>query len=321
MKHSVPVTLTLLLIFVLAQFYGLFVVSEYIDIKESAKTGKTVPKDEMYANSNITPVLVENESFSWIYLVIPVFLGTLAVLLLIKFKQGNLWKFWFFFSVVLTLILALIPLFAKIFRTIPFISDHLYSTTVLIAVLLAYFKVFKNQVFIHNFTEIFIYGGLAALLVPLFNVLAITVALLLFALYDMYAVWKSKHMIAMAQFQTEQKVFAGLYIPYSIEKKQEQPVPVASEKLKSMKTSKKSAPQTKTMNTAILGGGDVAFPLLFSGVLLKTTGGFAAPVITTITTTIALALLFYFGEKGKFYPAIPFIAGGCFVGYGLYLLI
>ena len=320
MKHSVTITATLLLIFVLAQFYGLFVVSEYIDIEESAKTGKTVPRDEMYANGKITPVLVENESFSWIYLVIPVLFGTLAVLLLIKFKQGNLWKFWFFFSVVLTLTLALIPLFARLFKNIPFISEHLYGMTLFVAALLAYFKVFRNQIFIHNLTEIFIYGGLAALLVPLFNVFAITIALLLFALYDMYAVWKSKHMIAMAKFQTEQKVFAGLYIPYTVDKKQGA-VPVALEKQKSMKTLKKIPSETKTMSTAILGGGDVAFPLLFSGVLLKTTGGFVAPVITTLTTTCALALLFYYGEKGKFYPAIPFIAGGCFVGYGLFLLL
>lgn len=313
MKHSVSVTFILLLIFTLAQFYGLFVVSEYIDIKESAETGKTVPNEEMYANGKITPVLVENESFSWIYLVIPVFLGTLAVLLLIKFKQGNLWKFWFFFSVILTLVLALIPLFSKIFRNVPFISEHLYSTTLLTAVLLAYLKVFKNQIMVHNITEIFIYGGLAALLVPIFNVLAITIALLLFAVYDMYAVWKSKHMIAMAQFQTEQKVFAGLYIPYRMDKKSALP-----EKQKVMKLVK-TAPQK--MSTAILGGGDVAFPLLFSGVLLKTTGGFFAPAITTITTTLALALLFYYGEKGKFYPAIPFIAGGCFVGYGIFQLL
>ena len=80
-------------------------------------------------------------------------------------------------------------------------------------------------------------------------------------------------------------------------------------------------PSEKTTSIAILGGGDIAFHLLFSGVLLKTTGGFIAPVITTITTTIALSLLFYFGKKGKFYPAIPFIAGGCFVGYGIFQLL
>ena len=117
--------------------------------------------------------------------------------------------------------------------------------TLLIAALLAYFKVFRNQIFIHNLTEIFIYGGLEALLVPLFNVLAITISLLLFALYDMYAVWKSKHMIAMAKFQTEQKVFAGLYIPYHVDTKQGA-TPVASEKQKSMKTQEKKLQNSST---------------------------------------------------------------------------
>ena len=89
----------------------------------------------------------------------------------------------------------------------------------------------------------------------------------------------------------------------------------------SMKTLKKIPSETKTMSTAILGGGDVAFPLLFSGVLLKTTGGFVAPVITTLTTTVALALLFYYGEKGKFYPAMPFITLGCLIGAGIVWLL
>ncbi len=317
MKHSVPVTLALLLIFVLAQFYGLFVLSEYIDIKESAKTGKTVLHMESYSQSNITPVLVENESMSWIYIIIPLLLGTLAVLLLIKFKKGNFWKYWFFFSVVFTLILALTPLFFKLFGRVSFLSSHLYALVVFVSVALAYMKVFRHHLFIHNLTEIFIYGGLAALLVPIINLFAITIILLLVAAYDMYAVWKSKHMIAMAQFQTEQKVFAGLYIPYTLEKKQTgeavPPVEKRSEKAP-MK------PSGKTTSTAILGGGDVAFPLLFAGVLLKMTGGFIAPIITTITTTFALALLFYYGEKGKFYPAIPFVAGGCFLGYGIFQL-
>ena len=43
--------------------------------------------------------------------------------------------------------------------------------------------------------------------------------------------------------------------------------------------------------------------------------------IIILTTTIALALLFFFAEKGKFYPAMPIISAGCFVGYILTLLI
>jgi len=35
-------------------------------------------------------------------------------------------------------------------------------------------------------------------------------------------------------------------------------------------------------------------------------------LIISVGATIALSLLFYFSEKGKFYPAMPFISMGCF---------
>ena len=37
--------------------------------------------------------------------------------------------------------------------------------------------------------------------------------LALISVYDVIAVFKSKHMVSMANFQTESKVFAGLAVP------------------------------------------------------------------------------------------------------------
>ncbi len=318
MKHTFPVTALLLIIFVLTQINGLFVIDHYINIKESAKIGKTVVDEAAYTQSNITAPVVENESSSFIYIILALLLGTGIVLLIMKYKQRKLWKTWFFVSVVVTLIISLNTWMFDFFGLL-FNPLHLYFMTVILSIVLAYLKVFKQNIFFHNFTEIFIYGGLAALLVPILNIISITIVLILVAAYDMYAVWKSKHMIAMAQFQTDQKVFAGLYIPYRRKEQKAEKQVVVSQHTPSKKILK-SVPIYSQKSTAILGGGDVAFPLLFSGVVMKTTGSYFAPLFTTITTTIALALLFYYGEKGKFYPAIPFVAAGCFVGYGLFLL-
>ena len=104
----------------------------------------------------------------------------------------------------------------------------------------------------------------------------------------MYAVWKSKHMIKMAKFQTKMKLFAGLMVPYG-------------------------------KKTAILGGGDLGFPLLFTGVIFKNSGWESLLVVAC--TTIALGVLLYKSEKNKYYPAMPFISLGCLVGYILTLLI
>lgn len=319
MKHSLKITLLLLFIFVLAQLNGLFVLDYYINIKESALIGKTVVNEVAYQQSNIIAPEVENESTSYWYIIIALLLGTGLVLLLIKFRQRKLWKLWFFFSVLIALILSLNTWMFRFLNGL-FPASSLYIATVLLCLVLTTLKVFRPGIFVHNFTEIFIYGGLAALLVPILNITSMSIVLLLVAVYDMYAVWKSKHMIAMAEFQTEQKVFAGLSIPYQ----PSAPLKISEYKDKEQKKekTKEHALKEKTeIRTAILGGGDIAFPLLFAGVVMKTTGSYLAPALIIATTTLALALLFFYGEKGKFYPAIPFIAVGCFLGYGLTFLM
>ena len=105
----------------------------------------------------------------------------------------------------------------------------------------------------------------------------------------MYAVWKSKHMIKLAKFQTKLKTFAGLFIPYAKNK------------------------------VALLGGGDIAFPLLFAGAVLLQKGLYSS-ILVIIYSALALTLLFLFGKKKKFYPAMPFISLGCFIGYLISLI-
>ena len=74
------------------------------------------------------------------------------------------------------------------------------------------------------------------------------------------------------------------------------------------------------VKTAILGGGDIGFPLLFAGVVMKTVG-FTKVLIIPVVVSISLFILLYFAEKNKFYPAMPFLSAGCFLGYGLVTLI
>ena len=110
----------------------------------------------------------------------------------------------------------------------------------------------------------------------------------------MIAVWKTKHMIKLAKFQTKLKLFAGLLIPY------------------------KSGREIKT---AILGGGDIGFPLLFAAAVLKDPGIGIKALIIPLTTGLMLAALFFFGQKNKFYPAMPFLTIGCFLGYFIVLAL
>jgi presenilin-like A22 family membrane protease len=99
------------------------------------------------------------------------------------------------------------------------------------------------------------------------------------------------------------------------------------EKYKNKKISKKQL-QSKgfKVNVAILGGGDIVFPIITAGVMLKTFGFNAVHLFGTIFllplsslfvtfgATLGLAYLLLFSEKKKFYPAMPFITAGILLG-------
>lgn len=311
MKHTLTVTIILILVFFAAQVVGLAIVNQYIDIQATKDTGKTVVRQEAYNITGITPPPIENESMSWIFISAAVIFGTVLVLLIIRFRSRRLWKTWFFFSVLVCLTVAFAPFIGRLVSSIG-LARYAFLVTLALAALLAYIKIFRPNPVVHNLTEIFIYGGLAALLVPVMNISSAVLLLLFISAYDMFAVWRSKHMVKMAKFQTEAKVFAGLMINYGMPKSRHPatahaPAQASGERVKG--------------RSAILGGGDIAFPLLFSGVVMKTLASYAAPLLITLFAGAALFALFVRGQKDKFYPAMPFISLGCFAGYGLVLLI
>jgi len=310
MKHTLKVTLMLALFFLIAQGVGLVIVSQYVDIGKSSEAGKSIPTEVAANSPGGAPPEVEQEDI-WkyaIYLISAIIFGTLIVLILIKFKMVRSMKAWFLIGITICLAKAIYPFIFHIL-TLMSVASWATATAIMLAGVMAYFKIFRSNILVHNLGEILLYGGLASFIVPILNVQWAAIVLVVISLYDMFAVWKSKHMIKMAKFQTEARTFAGLFIPYD---KQDRIHVSLDTKLESKDDGKRNA---------ILGGGDIAFPLLFSGTVLQATAMVLAPAIITITTTIALFLLLYKSKPNKFYPAMPFISAGCFVGYAIVLLV
>jgi len=297
MKHDLRTTLLLLLIFVLAQMAGLALVN--MDIV-SVSEGEITHADTVIGERPQTEGVG-----SLTFILAAILIGTLLVLVIIRFKQVYFWKIWFFLAVWIAAGVALGVIFSA-------------PAALIIALILAIIKVWRQNVFFHNLTEILMYAGIAVLLVPIFDVFYSIILLIIISLYDMYAVWKSKHMVKMAKFQTESKLFAGLCIPYH-----------RAEKAPKPKKGEKTIKVIKKRKTAILGGGDIAFPLIFSGAVMEAliSGGadriiaIYQTLIITVTTAIALFILFALAKKDKFYPAMPFVTAGCIVGYLIILLI
>jgi len=318
MKHTLKITLLLVLVFLFSQIIGLLVTNQYIDYDKSIESGNITWEGLPYDFER--PEFEEGTSPIWIAIIIGI--GTFLLLLLIRYEKVQIWKYWFFFGVWVALVFSFGAFLNQTFAMV-------------LAFLFAYIKIFRPNIWVHNFTELFIYGGLAAIFVPVISIKDAFILLIIISIYDMYAVWKSKHMVKLAKFQTKSNVFAGLLIPYKIPKHEgvkNEVVKKVSKGIKALKNVKnlkivkdlKSDNDYKMQNikTAVLGGGDIGFPLIFTGVVMKGllftnifSYGLLKTLIVTLTTTIALLWLLLSAKKDKFYPAMPFISIGCFVGY------
>lgn len=285
MKHSMPMMIILLATFLLAQFIGIGILYNYIDTTKSAETGKTEFKDLPIGER--PPV---DEGTSFLPIIIAILLGTGLLFLLLKYNLTLVWKIWFLLAAFFALTIALgafLPTMAAF----------------ALALIFSLWKTFRPNVWVHNITELFIYGGLAAIFVPLFNLFSVIILLLLISAYDAYAVWKSKHMITLAKSQAKANIFAGLMLPYKLEK---------------AGRVKAGTKRMKKVRTAILGGGDIGFPLIFAGVILKEMGLWQSLLIP-FGALLGLAVLLWYGKEDKFYPAMPFISVGCFIALGVVL--
>lgn len=299
MKHSIKVTIFLLILFVLSQVIGILLLNTTIDPIKSAATGKTEFKELAFGER---PPLEEETSYFPI--VITILVGTVIMLLLIKFRLLWIWKIWFTFAVVFSLTITLAVLIPVVWAFA-------------IAIIFGIWKVFFPHFWVHNITEVLIYPGIGLIFVPLLSLFSVSVLFVLISIYDAYAVWKSKHMVKLAQAQAETKVFAGLLVPYNFKLEK------TGKKVNALahgSTPHPSVLQPVKVQTAMLGGGDIGFPLLFSGVVLKEMGLWQSFVVVGFAT-MALAFLFWIGKKEKFYPAMPFLAVGCFVGLGVAWLV
>lgn len=300
MKHTTKVTAILAVFFFMAQLIGLLVINQYIDHKKTAETKIVAYKPLPYGFERPE---VTNQSASFIWIAVSILAGTALVLLMAKYRKPLIWKIMFFIAVCSTLAFAFAAFLSPV-------------TAGILAVALSVWRIFKPNIIVQNLSEVFIYGGLAASVINIFNLFSVSMLLIVISIYDYVAVFKTGHMVTLAEFQSKSRLFAGLYIPYENGK-----ISSAGKMPKYDAKNQGSKPQSKK-SAAILGGGDIGFTLLFAGVVMKglmlqepVLTGFLKALIVPVFATIALLFLLIKGQHNKFYPAMPVLSLGCFAGY------
>jgi len=188
MKHSVKITIVLLVLFFVTQLIGIAVIGVY-----SPQTSQITTDDGEIINITtynlpygLEPPQDLSPKGNLLSIVIAFAIAISLMLVLMKYNAAIFLRLWFFFVVTLAIGITL--------NTISLTFGFPTILALLVALPLAFFKIFRRNIVVHNLTELAVYPGIGAIFVPLLNIWTVVILLILISLYDMYAVWHSGFM-------------------------------------------------------------------------------------------------------------------------------
>lgn len=234
----------------------------------------------------------------------------------VKLPPINVWQFLIYFAIVTAAVVA-VPflikapkgkgvLFKAVFLLAIFFGGILTLSiwigdlpSIVVMGILVFWWFKRPSVFIHNLCVILGISGIGGTLGLRLTPEIMVVLLLAFSVYDFLAVYKTKHMVKMAKQMVKHQAILGLIIPPGVSR--------FKGKLKKVK------PGGKYL---ILGGGDIAFPLVLCASFIPQ-GIYKALALALFALGGLVFSFFVFSiqKKRKPIPALPPITAFCVLGY------
>ena len=251
----------------------------------------SIKRKELLGANNISIPRISINSFIVQFCVI-----TLFVFLIIKFfKKKNhketLFKSLFIFAIFTGGVLMLDVWFSDI-------------TSLFLMSFLIFLLNKKKSVCLHNLCVTLGIAGTISIAGLSVSPQSVVILLVLFSVYDFIAVYKTKHMVTMAKSMIESGAILGFIIPHNFSY-----------------FNKKTDNINKNW-AFVLGGGDIAFPLLLICSLVPYS--VVGSIIVAVFSLIGLLLsfqIFIRQEERKAIPALPPIALLSIIGYFLAKII
>jgi presenilin-like A22 family membrane protease len=237
---------------------------------------------------------VEIPSFSLFQFIFYFFLSTIFIFLIYWFLKGKTIK---------RKVYKILFVFISFFSSLIFFESFLGEPLSLILVFFLILWWLKNPIVLNqNLLMVFSLAGVGAGLGLSLKPESVIVILIILSVYDFIAVYKTKHMVKIAKDMMESGAILGLIFPLGLH-----------DFLKS--TNEVKPGEGKFL---ILGGGDVAFPLIFS-ISLLSLGIFQslAVALFSLFGIFVNFLLLSFQKERKPIPALPLITFFSLVGYFL----
>jgi len=271
----------------LNKFWGVFVIESFLFSLTLVLGIATAHKSHQIVI--IQKIEIPQVSF-WQFIV-QFFIATIFILLIIRITKFRKQKELIFRA------LFVLAVFSGGFLLLSIWFSGIIPLVLIIALIVSWWK--KPSILLQNACVILAIAGIGSVLGPSFNPETITAFLIIFSIYDVIAVYKTKHMVEMAKEMIKSRAILGLVIPPNIFG--------FSESLKNIEVGGKFL---------VLGGGDIIFPLLLCSSLIPF--GLLKSLIVGFFSLIGLLVSFYLflsQKKRRPIPALPPIALFSIIGF------
>lgn len=237
--------------------------------------------------------VVNSSPMSGLYLFGIILAATVLMLLLYRYSLGFILKGWFYLAIFFTLLI--------------FFATFLPPGAALGAAVAGFIvRKLTPDIWTRNLVDAMSYAGVGAFFGTMIGVVPAGIFLLLVALYDLFAVNVSEHMVDLVEQGMDTDTFMGLMYP-----KEGNAVPAGD-------VSDVDQEDLEQVQVGIVGGGDVVIPMIFAVSLMKQFSPIASS-FASIGAGLGLAILLKKAREGTYYPAIPAVGGGAVVGLVVYL--
>ena len=237
-----------------------------------------------------------------------VLLGMTAVILLIaKYWKKQLIQVLILLAIGYTSFYVFLPLSALI---LPGWIPLIFSVIAAVALTLILFKF--PEWYIIDLCGVIVGAGAVALFGISLGVLLVIIVLVALAIYDAISVYKTKHMIELADTVMDLKLPVLLVIPkirhYSL--------------LKETKRLKEQLKAGEERDAFFMGLGDVVMPgILVVATYYNIPNGLPVTIAVLLGTLVGFVILMTYVMKGKPQAGLPLLCGGAILGYLVSCLI
>jgi len=232
------------------------------------------------------------------YFILYFIVGTILILLISFFmksapRKGKIFKGLFIFAIFWGGLIVLDTWLGSYFL----LFGDVLSLFLILFLIFIWIK--KQSILIHNICIVLGIAGMGATLGLRMETETVAILLFIFAIYDFIAVYKTKHMVKMAKEMIKHKAILGIIVP-------KKGLGFGGE-LKNVKQGGKFL---------VLGGGDIAFPLIFCVSLISENIYHSFLVFFFSLIGLFFSYFIFFKQKKqKPIPALPPIAAFSILGY------